>query len=593
MAVDIGYVYKGDLEKLEKTYWDSTHIKFYKFGFFLRWETKVFNLQKGEWIGRATLCVRCPIQVMNMVVRLPGGQMGHAYNIGGNSDYVEIQLHEGEEPTIHPQTRKDISPLLNGDGKLDITNASQDTYGFDYYGTKYFAENLDDRIIPNYQADGTTKQAYANIPEIRVDFGYGYSDYYDLGKQNIKFGGIDYTKPVEKSFSISNITQTTAKVSGVVESPYHPCNIRIYAGGNIYETTTNASGSFSYTMRNLSPYSTYNVEVKYTSPSLASSYTYSMFETLPVYIESISMDDIHIDEGVKIDLQPAYTPYDASITTFLYEPDSTSSFTIDKLGRLTAKEKGSTQITITSKDGTNIKTTANVTVYRPAKSMTANYERRKITVNTSFKIEPKILPAGTTDTEIVYTSSNSLVASVEQNGTVTGVEASENPVTITVTLNRLNGKEPLTDTVEVYVSEGAVWDEVEIPINMTTDWIDSYFTNLLYIRDRFSDLGIDCDDFDVPQTQYGKETPYYMVPMIMQDVERSISYVMDACNNSNIQKLQDIFQKYVAKLSHGGLLLNKWVGKMKSIYIIIGNWVSFANDVYEYLNTLTNDEGVV
>ena len=99
---------------------------------------------------------------------------------------------------------------------------------------------------------------------------------------------------------------------------------------------------------------------------------------------------------------------------------------------VTAKKVGTA--TITAKlDEYDLISTANITVYRPIKNLKLSANNTILRVGNDRQLNMMVTPKNATITYLSYESSNPEIATVNNNGIVTGV--SEGTVTITVTDN--------------------------------------------------------------------------------------------------------------------------------------------------------------
>ncbi|MFT8352819.1 Ig-like domain-containing protein [Clostridium saccharoperbutylacetonicum] len=123
------------------------------------------------------------------------------------------------------------------------------------------------------------------------------------------------------------------------------------------------------------------------------------------------------------------TPVSASDNIAWTSSDS-SIATVDSSGKVIAISEGSCNITAIIKDGSNISTTCAVTVTKKAEqeSISLNKSTTNLTIDDSETLVATTTPAGA---QVTWKSSDPSIASVDQNGKVTGVK--EGTCTITAT----------------------------------------------------------------------------------------------------------------------------------------------------------------
>lgn len=85
-----------------------------------------------------------------------------------------------------------------------------------------------------------------------------------------------------------------------------------------------------------------------------------------VYTESITLDTTYIEiiKGEKITLKPKVTPSDVTNASLSWQSSNTSCATVDDKGIVTGLNEGTTDITVTTCDGTNLSASCSVKVKR-------------------------------------------------------------------------------------------------------------------------------------------------------------------------------------------------------------------------------------
>lgn len=118
-----------------------------------------------------------------------------------------------------------------------------------------------------------------------------------------------------------------------------------------------------------------------------------------------------------------------------YTTNKSSVATVKSSGGLvTAKKEGTTVITATTYNGKKV--TCNITVKKAPTSVTLNKTSLTLGVGETYDLNSK-LPSGTAAHSIVYSSSNSSVATVKSAG---GLVTAKNTGTATITATTYNGK---------------------------------------------------------------------------------------------------------------------------------------------------------
>lgn len=130
--------------------------------------------------------------------------------------------------------------------------------------------------------------------------------------------------------------------------------------------------------------------------------------------------------------------------TLVWSSSDETVATVSQSGLVTAVGGGEANITVSIKDA-NIQSVCKVTVNVPLEGIEAP-EDMNLIINSkdSDALEVELLPKDATDVKLAYESSDEDVATVDENGVVTGVAAGEATITVT---NKLGKK--VTCKVEV------------------------------------------------------------------------------------------------------------------------------------------------
>ena len=130
-------------------------------------------------------------------------------------------------------------------------------------------------------------------------------------------------------------------------------------------------------------------------------------------------------------LKATVTPAKASNKGVTWTSSDTTVATVSSTGKVTAKKDGTATITVTTKDGgytaecTVTVKTVKVTGVRVS-SATATVKEGKSTTITAT-----VAPSNATNKEVTWTSADTSIAKVSQNGVITGVKAGKTTVTVT------------------------------------------------------------------------------------------------------------------------------------------------------------------
>ncbi|MBR4724519.1 MAG: Ig-like domain-containing protein [Lachnospiraceae bacterium] len=137
-------------------------------------------------------------------------------------------------------------------------------------------------------------------------------------------------------------------------------------------------------------------------------------------VTAINLDekDILMFVGEKHRITYTIKPDNASNVNLKWNTVDSKIATIDASGYITAKNVGSTVITVQTTDGTGLFTMCTVTVMRNATSIKLDVTSLQMNVGDVYNLEATLTPADSSD-EIAFESSNSKVATVSSRGKIT------------------------------------------------------------------------------------------------------------------------------------------------------------------------------
>ena len=207
-------------------------------------------------------------------------------------------------------------------------------------------------------------------------------------------------------------------------------------------------------------------------------------EAATVAVTGVSLDktELSLTEGGSATLKATVTPEDATDKTVSWKSSDSAVATVDENGKVTAVKAGSATITVTTKDGSKT-ATCKVTVVAGTVAVTGVSLDK-----TSLDLYPgeyailnaTVTPEDATDKTVSWKSSDSAVATVDENGKVTAVKAGSATITVTTTDG---GK---TATCKVTVTATSV-DLKAVYVN-STDYLN--FSNVLHFKNGSNYRGV-------------------------------------------------------------------------------------------------------
>ncbi|GHV43494.1 hypothetical protein FACS1894180_2740 [Bacteroidia bacterium] len=140
----------------------------------------------------------------------------------------------------------------------------------------------------------------------------------------------------------------------------------------------------------------------------------------PVYVLGISVSHSAqtLAEGQTQQLAAAISPANAANQNLSWQSSNESIATVSAAGLVTAVSAGAASITATTEDGGYTASCA-VTVIRPATGVTLNKTAVTLHIGDTEQLTATVLPAGASNQNITWSSSNTAVATVDATGKIT------------------------------------------------------------------------------------------------------------------------------------------------------------------------------
>ena len=137
--------------------------------------------------------------------------------------------------------------------------------------------------------------------------------------------------------------------------------------------------------------------------------------------------------GQTLTLAATVLPTNATNRTVAWTSDNTNVATVSSNGLVTAKAAGTTTITATTTDGTNLSASCQVSVTQPVTNIQLDKSTLTLTTGQSESITATVRPTNATNKVLSWESSNTTVATVNGNGLVTAKKPGSATITVTAT----------------------------------------------------------------------------------------------------------------------------------------------------------------
>ena len=133
----------------------------------------------------------------------------------------------------------------------------------------------------------------------------------------------------------------------------------------------------------------------------------------------ISNTDLSLHKGESHTLSATVYP-EGALQTLSWSSSAPDIVSVDKDGKVTALKAGTAIITATATDGSGVKAECAVTVKIPVASVTMNRSSLRIYEGRGYTLSAAVSPADAADKSLYWSSSDDSIASVDQDGKVTG-----------------------------------------------------------------------------------------------------------------------------------------------------------------------------
>lgn len=147
----------------------------------------------------------------------------------------------------------------------------------------------------------------------------------------------------------------------------------------------------------------------------------------------LNKTSLTIYNGKTETLTATVTPSDANNTSVTWTSSNTSVATVSSSGVVRGLSRGNATIQVTANDGSGVKATCIVEVKQYVTGISIDKSSLSLLEKESYTLIPTISPANANDKSLTWVSSDASIASVDEQGKVTGV--SKGSTTITATAN--------------------------------------------------------------------------------------------------------------------------------------------------------------
>lgn len=179
----------------------------------------------------------------------------------------------------------------------------------------------------------------------------------------------------------------------------------------------------------------------------------------PVKEIVLSQTEMTVKKGTIFWLNATVLPETSDNKKITWNTSDKSLATVDPDGKVTTLAVGTVTISCVSED-TGVVAYCVVEITEPVTGLTLNSYHEEIVKGTRFVIVPTVLPVEAPDKRVTYVSSDPEIASVDENGVVTGLKGGSCEIIVTTVESSL--KATCTIQVKEYVSSIEIHNAKEI-----------------------------------------------------------------------------------------------------------------------------------
>lgn len=149
-------------------------------------------------------------------------------------------------------------------------------------------------------------------------------------------------------------------------------------------------------------------------------------EVPPVQIEKIdvTIDNTTLQKGEKKQLQITISPKEASDHKVQYTSSNAEVATVDNYGNVQALRSGQTTITVKAEEN-SIQSQITINVYSKVTGISLDQKEIYMQIGDTFQINGNIEPEDANDKTILYSSTNTQVATIQERGIITAKQEGE------------------------------------------------------------------------------------------------------------------------------------------------------------------------
>ena len=188
----------------------------------------------------------------------------------------------------------------------------------------------------------------------------------------------------------------------------------------------------------------------------------AVIKTTSIKLSSSSVKIVGIGKTKK--LTATLEPTNATEKSITWTSSNTAIATVSSTGLITAKKPGTVTVTVKTKD-TGKTATANVVVVQPVSGIKLSKTNTHINVNKTETIKATIEPSDASNKKVIWTSSNTSIASVSSTGKITAIKSGQAIITAETEDGNFKSNIVVNVVVPVVAVTSVTLDKTELVLN--------------------------------------------------------------------------------------------------------------------------------
>ncbi len=149
---------------------------------------------------------------------------------------------------------------------------------------------------------------------------------------------------------------------------------------------------------------------------------------IPVEKIEVSLENSMLQKGERVSLNVQVLPKDATNKTVTYKSSDSNIVSVDQSGKLLALKSGTAVITL--KAHNNVYASIKVDVYSKVTGLEIKEMDLCLQVGQTYEVIPTVLPNDANNKNVKFYSSNSNIATIDENGMINSINSGDTTITI-------------------------------------------------------------------------------------------------------------------------------------------------------------------